>query len=575
MIDLVLAGATVVDGTGAARYVANVGIDDGRIATITAAPIDAREVIDTAGRVVCPGFIDIHTHYDAQLLWDPTASPSTLHGVTTVLGGNCGFSVAPLGPDSAEYVQQMMARVEGIPRESLLGGGAWDWRTFGQYLARLDGRLAVNAGFLAGHSTLRRAVMADAATTDPATPEQVGEMVRLLHQSLADGALGFSSSLGEGHTDGANRPVPSRAAEFSEFVALAGALRDHPGTTLEFIPTVGPIARERMELMADMSLAADRSLNWNLLGSLSGTEIYEGQLTASDVAAARGAHVVALTLPDLMRMRASTLLESLPGWREVVRLDATARRAAIADPATRARLREGAARGIDQSLGVLSDWNLMEIAPTSGASAEPWVGRSLPEVAAARGTDIVDVLIDVVLPDRLALTVVLPSLTPTLGRSDAGWAGRVAVWRDARVMLGGSDAGAHVDLMCHANYPSVVLGEVVRDRGLLSLEEAVQMMTDAPARLYGLRDRGRVAEGAVADLVVFDPATIASEPTTLRHDLPGGGERLFAPARGIDRVLVAGQAVVVGGETTAATPGVALRSGVHTETVTLAMVRGS
>ena len=176
-------------------------------------------------------------------------------------------------------------------------------------------------------------------------------MVRLLHQSLDGGALGFSSSLGEGHTDGANRPVPSRAAEFSEFVALAGALRDHPGTTLEFIPTVGPIARERMELMADMSLAADRSLNWNLLGSLSGTEIYEDQLTASDVAAARGAHVVALTLPDLMRMRASTLLESLPGWREVVQLDATARRAAIADPATRARLREGAARGIDQVVG--------------------------------------------------------------------------------------------------------------------------------------------------------------------------------------------------------------------------------
>jgi N-acyl-D-aspartate/D-glutamate deacylase len=575
MIDLVLEGATVVDGTGAARYVANVGIHDGRISTITTDPIEAVEIVNARGRVVCPGFIDIHTHYDAQLLWDPTASPSPLHGVTTVLGGNCGFSIAPLGDDDAEYVQQMMARVEGIPREALLGGGAWDWHGFGEYLARLDGNIAVNAGFLAGHSTIRRAVMGDDATSKPATTEQTAAMVTLLHDSLAAGALGFSSSLGEGHTDGANQPVPSRAAEFSELVALAGALRDHPGTTLEFIPTVGPIAPERMELMADMSLAADRALNWNLLGSLSGTEIYEEQLAASDVAAARGAHVVALTLPDMMRMRASTLLESLPGWREVVNLSPAARRAAGADPAGRRALREGAERGINRALGVLSDWTLMEIAPSEDASAEPYVGMSLPEVAAARGTDIVDVLIDVVLPDRLALTIVLPSLTPTLGRSDEGWAARVDVWKDSRVVLGGSDAGAHVDLMCHANYPTIVLGEVSRDRGLLSLEDAVQMMTSVPAGLYGLRDRGRIAEGAVADLVVFDPQTIASDTATVRRDMPGGGERLFAPARGIDRVLVGGVAIVVDGETTGARPGTVLRSGVHTETVTLAMVRGS
>jgi N-acyl-D-aspartate/D-glutamate deacylase len=273
MIDLVLVGATVVDGTGAPGFVANVGVDGGRIAVVTAETVEAREVIDGRGKVVCPGFVDIHTHYDAQLLWDPTASPSSLHGVTTVLGGNCGFSIAPLGPGDAAYVQQMMARVEGMTLGSLEGGGAWDWQGFGEYLARLDGNIAVNAGFLAGHSTLRRVVMGDAATSAEATPEQLDAMVQLLHDCLASGALGFSSSLGEGHVDGANHPVPSRSAAFDEFVALAGVLRDHPGTTLEFIPTVGPIAPERMELMADMSLAADRALNWNLLGSLAGTEV--------------------------------------------------------------------------------------------------------------------------------------------------------------------------------------------------------------------------------------------------------------------------------------------------------------
>jgi N-acyl-D-aspartate/D-glutamate deacylase len=575
MIDLAIQGATVVDGTGAPAHVANIGIATGRIALITPEAIDAIETIAAAGKVVCPGFVDIHTHYDAQLLWDPDATPSPLHGVTTVLGGNCGFSIAPLGPDDAAYVKHMMAQVEGMTLAALEGGGVWDWHSFGEYLDRLEGNIAVNAGFLAGHSTLRRAVMGEAATASAATPEQLDEMVDLLHASLAAGALGFSSSLGEGHVDGANRPVPSRAATFAEFIALAGALREHPGTTLEFIPTVGPIAPERMDLMADMSLAADRALNWNLLGSLAGTEIYEDQLRASDVAAARGAHVVALALPDMMRMRASTLLESLPGWREVARLDPAGRRAAMTDAPTRAKLRAGAERGIDQALGVLSDWSLMEIAPTAGADAEPWVGKSLTEVAAVRGTDIVDVLIDIVLADRLALSVVLPSLTPSLGRSDAGWAARVAVWKDPRVVLGGSDAGAHVDLMCHANYPTVVLGEVVRDRALLSLETAVQMMTSVPARLYGLRGRGRIAVGCAADLVVFDPTTIASNPARVEHDLPGGGERLSATARGIDRVLVAGVPVVVDGETTGARPGTVLRSGVHTETMTLAMARAT
>jgi N-acyl-D-aspartate/D-glutamate deacylase len=274
-------------------------------------------------------------------------------------------------------------------------------------------------------------------------------------------------------------------------------------------------------------------------------------------------------------MRASALLETLPDWRDVVRLDADGRRAAIADPSTRQRLRAGAEQAMSKALGVLSDWNLMEIAPAAGVSDSEWVGWSLAEVATTRGTDLIDVLIDVVLPDRLALSVVLPSLTPSLGRSDAGWAARVEIWKDPRVVLGGSDAGAHVDLMCHANYPTVVLGEVVRDRGLLSLEAAVRMMTTVPAALYGLRVRGRIAEGAVADLVVFDPATIATEPTRLQLDQPGGGERLTANARGIDRVLVGGTEVVRNGVPTGAHPGVVLRSGSATATVTLTMARGA
>ena len=570
MIDLALRGGTVVDGTGARGRRADVGVRDGRIVALGDVDGPVEQTLDVSGRIVCPGFVDLHTHYDAQLLWDPTASPSPLHGVTTVLGGNCGFSIAPLAAGDAGYIKRMVAVVEGIPMASLEGGGAWDWSTFGEYLVHLDSRIAVNAGFLAGHSTIRRAVMGEAATTDRATADQLEAMIGLLEAAVADGALGFSSSLGEGHVDGDGRPVPSRAASPKELVALARALRSHPGTTLEIIPTVGPIPEERMTLMADMSLAADRPLNWNLLGSLASEEIYEQQLAASDVAAACGAHVVALTLPDLMRMRAGNVLPSLPGWKAVLELDAAGRRAATADPATRRALRAGAEQVADKAMGVLADFRLMEIADADSR----WVGRSLGDIAQERGTDVIDVLIDVVLPDGLTLFTVLPSLTPTLGRSDEGWRVRAGVWRDPRVMLGGSDAGAHVDLMCHANYPTVVLGEVVRDRRLLTIEEAVEMMTDRPARHYGLRDRGRVAEGWHADLVVFDPATIASGPAEVRHDLPGGGERLYVDAKGVDHVFVGGAVIVQSGAPTGARPGTVLRSGRDTRTVTLAEVRG-
>jgi N-acyl-D-aspartate/D-glutamate deacylase len=566
MLDLLLKGATVVDGTGAPAYVADVAVRDGRIVAIGSVDEDAARTIDCTGKVVCPGFVDLHTHYDAQLLWDGTASPSPLHGVTTVLAGNCGFSIAPLGPDHVDYVKRMMAVVEGMPIEALAGD--WDWTTFGEYLAKLDGKVSVNAGFLVGHSTLRRHVMGDAATKDEATPDQLAAMVRVVEESVSQGALGFSSSLGEGHTDGDGAPVPSRLASFEEFVALAGAVKGHEGTTLEFIPTVGPIPEERMQLMADMSVAADRPMNWNLLGSLASEEIFDQQLQASDIAKAKGGHVIALTLPDMMRMRASNVLPNLPGWRPVLELDEAGRRRAVADAGTRAELRAGAAQVAEKAMGVLANFDLMEVADPDSE----WIGMSLADIAAARGTDVLDVLIDVVLVDKLSLYMVLPSLTPTLGRSDEGWARRVSVWKDDRVMLGGSDAGAHLDLMCHANYPTVVLGEVVRDRGLLSIEEAVRMMTDRPARHYGLKERGRVAEGWVADLVVFDPATIASKPSEVRTDLPGGGERLYAESVGIEHVLVSGVEVVADGGCTDARPGVLLRSGRDTETVTLADV---
>jgi N-acyl-D-aspartate/D-glutamate deacylase len=565
VLDVVLRGGTVVDGTGAPGRRADVGIRGRRIVAVGDLDEPARRTVDADGLVVAPGFVDIHTHYDAQVLWDPWCTPSPLHGVTTVIGGNCGFTIAPLAPEHRDYVMRLMARVEGMSMAALEAGPDWDWRTFGEYLDRVDGTLGVNAGFLVGHSTLRRLVMGEAAH-DAATPEQIAAMATRARAAMREGALGFSSSWGEAHTDGDGAPVPSRCATREELLALAAAAGEVPGTTLEFIAAMGEIPDDRIELMADMSLAANRPLNWNLLGSLSPTEVYEQQLTSCDRAAEKGARVVALALPDLMRMRAGRVLDDLPGWRDVVQQSPDDRRRAIIDPAVRARLHEGAAEAARRGLGAIARPELLEIADAP-PGREHLVGRSVADVAAERGADPIDVLIDVVLPDRLPLTMVFPSLVPSLGRSDAAWEARGAVWRDERTVLGGSDAGAHADLMCHANYTTALLGESVRERGLFTLEAAVRELTEVPARLYGLRERGRVAEGWFADLVVFDPSTVGTGPTSVRHDFPAGAERLYNEGVGIAHVFVNGEEAVAGGAFTDARTGELLRSGVSTETV--------
>ncbi len=571
MLDLRINGAAIVDGTGAAARRGDVGVQDGRIVALDRVDGPAARTIDADGLVVTPGFVDLHTHYDAQVMWDAAASPSPLHGVTTIVGGNCGFSIAPLGDGNgdADYVMRLMSVVEGIPIAALEQGCTWDWHTFGEYLARLDGQVVVNAGFLAGHSTIRRAVMGADATEGTATTEQVEAMEELLDRALADGALGFSSGWDNAHYDGDGKAVPSRVADADEFVALARVVGRHAGTTIGMFPWMGELPRDRMQLMADMSVAANRPVNWNLLGSMSPTEIYEQQLAACDLAREQGGRVVALALPDYLRMRGSTLLSTIPEFVDVLRAPEWERRAVLRDPDVRVRLAAAIERAGRSEFAAVGRWDLLEIAEARTPETEALVGLTVDQAAARLGTTPIDVLLDVVVAEQLPLTVMLPTLVPSLGASDEGWRARARVWQDERVVLGGSDAGAHLDLMCHANYPTVVLGDAVRTRRLLPLEAAVRLMTDAPARLLGLRDRGRLVEGAYADLTVFDPQTVASGPAVARHDLPGSGERLYAESIGVEHVIVNGTEVVTGGALTGESGGTVLRSGRDTDTVSV------
>jgi N-acyl-D-aspartate/D-glutamate deacylase len=575
-LDVLIRGGTLLDGTGAPARRADLGIAAGRVvevaedATVGLDPGDAGEVIEADGLMVAPGFVDLHTHYDAQLSWDPWATPSPLHGVTTVIGGNCGFSLAPSTPEDADYLARMMARVEGMPLAALEHLD-WSWRGFGDWLGRFDGRIGVNAGFLVGHSALRRAVMGDAAVGDLASPEQVASMAAMLGEALEQGALGFSTSQAHTHNDGDGMPVPSRAADRQELETLARVLRDHPGTTLELIVPgcLNGFSDDEMDLMTSMSLLAQRPANWNVLGvSSANRKGLEHQLAASDYAAARGATVVALTLPHTMKIRLSfehgAILDGLPGWRELFMLPVPERMARLADPEERRRL-DTLAHGKDAGIiGALANWEILRVDETFSPQNAGLEGRSIGEIAAERGEEPFDTLATIVIADELRT-----GLRPPLPESEDDWVLRAEVWQDPRTVVGGSDAGAHLDVMCGAIYSTSLLGDGVRRRGLLSWEEAVRQLTDVPARLYGLRDRGRLAPGGWADVVVFDPERVGHGPERTRDDLPTGASRLFAEAEGIEHVLVGGSEIVRAGSLTEARPGAVLRSGADTDTVTV------
>ncbi len=575
MLDYVIRGGTVIDGTGAPGRRADVGVLDGRIASVVDASDGGIALTGTTelaaeGLMVAPGIIDPHTHYDAQLFWDATASPSNVHGVTTVIGGNCGFTLAPIRSADHDYIRRMMAKVEGMPLAALEDGVPWDWTTFGDYLDRLDGQLGVNAGFLVGHCAIRRWVMGGERAAEPADDEELSAMTALLADALDAGGLGFSSSQSRTHSDGDGNPISSRFADRREMLAFCQVVREHPGTTLEYITNgcLDTFSDEEIDLMVAMTTTARRPLNWNLLTVDSRTpEKTSRQLEASARAAEAGGRIVALTMPTLVPMnmsfRTHCALFLIPGWGDVMGLPTEERMAALRDPSVRARLDEVAH---SEDAGVfrrLSHWANYVIGDTFAPENKDLSWSDVGSIAAEQGKEPFDALLDLVLADDLR-TVLWPKASDG---DDASWRARVDVWADPGAMIGGSDAGAHLDRMCGANYPTSFLGDCLRKRRLVPVERAVQMMTDEPARLFGLTDRGRIAEGAHADLFVFDPETVGSEPATLVHDLPGGSPRLIADSIGVVRVLVNGVETVADGRPTGNLPGTLLRSGRDTETV--------
>ena len=573
MYDAVVTNGRVIDGTGAPARVAGIGIRHGRVVAVGDLDESGRVVIDAGDLVVAPGFIDLHSHYDAQVFWDTTLTPSCLHGVTTVVGGNCGLTLAPVSAADQDFLTRLLARVEAIPVEALLAGVEYTWSSYPEFLDAIEAKpLGLNMGFMVGHSAVRRAVMGPAASERAASPEELRAMCAVLSQALSAGGFGFSTANVATQVDGDGRPTPPNFATPEEFVELSRVCGEHGGTSIEFIPGsfLQGFSDEEMNLMADMSAAANRPLNWNTpLINRSNPDIYRRQLSASDMARQKGGRVVPLfmaqngpTQQDFLR---GYVYRSLPGWGWLFDLPVPERIAALRQPETRKRLRDALdAETTGLAVTMRGSWGQHIVNDVRDPELRYLEGRRISDIAAERNVSDFDAVIDVAVAANLEVGFVRYSF----GNADE-WTtkARAEVLKDPRVVLGASDAGAHMDMMVGADFPTRCLGELVREKGIFTLEEMIHQFTEIPARLYGLRDRGRIEPGTWADLVVFDPATVDAGPLRTVNDLPAGASRLMTESVGVHHVLVAGQALVEDNKVTGVRAGRLLRSGRDNDTV--------
>ncbi len=550
-----LTGARVVDGTGGPSYRADVEIRDGHIGRIgrIPAPSDASvAVMEADGLVVAPGFIDLHTHYDAQLMFEPTASPSVWHGVTTVVTGNCGFTLAPSRPEDRDWLLELLARVEGMSPGALAAGVTFAGGAMGDFVEHLRGRVGVNVVPLVGHCAIRRLVLGAAASERTATGEEIAAMQAALDVALSEGGFGFSTSQLDVHADHEGRPVPSNLAAPEELVALAAVLAAHPGTVIEFAPrsSLPGYTDSDRRVIFEMARASGAPLNVNMIDWFPGfTDGWKVNLAAAEEAAEEGLRVLPMFRANPQDMYFCLLdtfiFDDVPSVRAALVLRPAERAAALADPAARERMRHELStvrRSVDFG------WDKVTVASVAGDANRTAEGRAVVALAEERGVHTLDAVLDLALADDLRTVF---RIDRSLGPAHKDLL-RTLV-RNPLLTAGASDAGAHLQTFCGADYPTVVLRDLVPDP--LSLEEAVHKLSGQPAALLGLGDRGVIRPGAVADLVVFDPDRLDVVTTRFLEDFPTGARRLVHEPAGVAAVVVAGRPVIRDGAPTGELPG--------------------
>jgi len=559
--DLVIRGGRVVDGTGMPGFSADVAIEAGRIVRIGRCAGAAKRVIEADGAVVAPGFIDVHTHYDVQLDWDPLASPSCFHGVTTVVTGNCGFTLAPARPADVPWLAAMLSRVEGMSKAALSAGFRFAGGSFSDFWGRLDGKLGVNAGGYVGHCAVRRFAMGDDASERTATREEVEAMRRLVRQAMAEGALGFSTSQIDLHRGEDGRAVPSNHASAEEIVALAGVLAEFDHGALEIIPrsfAEGFDEKDRA-LLLEMYRVSGKPIELNILVPNRAHPMgWEQVLKFCREAFAQGARLhpqFSTNRLELHLKLANTFVfDEMPLWRSVLTRPEPERSRLLTDPDTRSRLR---AEWDDESgRAVTFDLGDLEVEGVRNPAHADWIGRGLAELAKERGVSTLDVLLDLSLAEGLETS--FRTRMPEIARRFVAHVVRSGVV-DPIVMSGSSDGGAHLGSFTGADYTTRLLSEWVPDA--LSLEQAIWRLTGMPATVHGLRDRGFLRPGAWGDVVVFDPTTLSAGDAYLARDFPAETERYVVDAQGYRAVVVNGEVLLEEGAHTGALPGHVLRFG--------------
>ncbi|MBT5192192.1 MAG: amidohydrolase family protein [Rhodospirillaceae bacterium] len=557
--DLVVKNGMVIDGSGSARYRGDIGVKDGKIATIGRISAPADDIVDAEGQVVTPGFVDGHTHMDAQIFWDSLGSCSCYHGVTSVVMGNCGFTLAPCREEEVDYVFRNLERAEDISRNAMLEGIKWQWETYPEYLDVID-KLpkGMNYAGYVGHSALRTYVMGERAFDEQATEDDLAAMVANVQDAVKAGAIGFSTSRSPAHLQPDDRPVASRIADFSEVRAIVNGMGELDAGIFQLAMERG--TNEELEAfyrrLNDLSRESGRPITFGSLTRRTNPGAWKSLYDIIEQGNQDGARVFtqvhAREINVVLSFETQLPFDDWPVWRDVRKLSLEEQKAALRDPETKRKLIE-AANGATSNKQVTGgearppEWDYFYLMDKAS-----WPHRSLADIAAERGVEPVEAMIDIALEHDLQVFFRQP-----ISNEDEDAA--LAIMKHPRSCVTFSDSGAHVSQIMDSSLQTHLLSYWVRERQEFTLEQAVRMITYDTATNWGFHDRGLLREGMAADIVVFDPDTIAPRMPTVAYDLPAGAQRLKQMSEGISATIINGQVVLRDNEHTGALPGQLLR----------------
>jgi N-acyl-D-aspartate/D-glutamate deacylase len=555
--DLLIKNGTVVDGTGAASRRADVAIANGEIAAIGKITEGAKKTIDASDLIVSPGFVDPHTHYDAQICWDPYLTSSSWHGITTVMMGNCGVGIAPCKPEVREIAAWDLVNVEAIPFDVLSKGIKWEWETFPEYMDAAAKRgSGINLGFLAPLTPFRHYVMGEESMERSATVTETAQIKALIKEAVTKGAFGFTTTTAPQHIGYKGRPLACRNASLDEYRAYANALRELGRGAMEVALTrsVSIMSQEEYDFLDLLLTESGRPVTWlALLNRDDMPEACQDTLRQAAALIRRGGVPQVTCRPLIVQidLRNPFIFANLASWNPVFNQPKEVQAKIYRDESFRNAFRE-ALKKPDIFTG---KWERLEVKEVSTPSMQALVGRNVAEIAKDRGKDGVATFLDLALEDDLEIQFTIEMFNANEERMPE-------LISDPRTMVGLSDGGAHVDMLCDAGYATYMLGRWVREKQAMTLEHAVKRITSEPADYFGIKGRGRLSPGFAADVVVFDYNTVGSSKRgEMRNDLPGGGRRLVMPSRGIEYTVVNGEVLYEHGKLSDAMPGRVLRSG--------------